>query len=136
MPPLTTEYINFNDHISMAHTDEMHQFVYYKDLSKKGCIKNVFLKTRYLDRKYPYKINKKKAFYQYIIKNHFNLIETGIRIPKKYIFFERNKLRTFNKLSHRLLSKIDTVYGNQLLKYKYWDKVFFLNRLNNKNLDF
>jgi len=65
------------------------------------------------------KINKTTKYYQYIIKNYFNLIETGIKIPKKFFFFERSKIRNFNKLAHRLLNKIDTIYGNQLLKYKY-----------------
>jgi hypothetical protein len=134
MPPLLDKQLN--DYISMSHTDEMHQYIYYRDLSKKGCLKNVFFKMRYINKKYPYKINKKNKYYQYLIKNYFNVIETGIKIPKKFFFFNRSKLRNFNKLAHRLLSKIDTVYGNQLLKYKYWEKVFFLNRLNKRNLDF
>jgi hypothetical protein len=135
-PPINLIDRQFNDYISMSHTDEMHQYVYYKDLSKKGCLKNVFFKTRYINRKYPYLINKKKNYCQYLIKNYFNLTSTGVKILKKFYFFERSKLRNFNKLSHRLLNKIDTVYSNQLLKYKYWDKVFFLNRLNKKALDF
>jgi hypothetical protein len=135
MPPLIER--QSNDYISMSHTDEMQQYIYYRDLSKKGCLKNFFFKIRYINKKYPYIINKKSNYYQYAIKNYFNLIETGVKISKKFFFFERSKLRNLNKLSHRLLSKIDTVYGNQLLKYKYWERVFFLNRLNKKkNLDF
>jgi hypothetical protein len=136
MPPIDLLDRQFNDYISMSHTDEMHQYVYYKDLSKKGCLKNVLFKTRYINKKYPYRINKRKNYYQYLIKNYFNLTNTGIKILKKYYFFERSKLRNFNKLSHRLLNKIDTVYSNQLLKYKYWDRIFYLNRLNKKALDF
>jgi hypothetical protein len=102
----------------MSHTDEMQQYAYYKDLAKKGCLKNIYFKTKYIYKKYPYKINKNK-FYQYVIKNYFNLIETGIKIPKKFFFFERSKLRNFNKLSHRFLNKVDVIYGNQLKKYKY-----------------
>jgi len=135
LPPLTTVDKQFNDFISMSHTDEMQQYAYYKDLAKKGCLKNIYFKTRYIYKKYPYRINKNK-FYQYVIKNYFHLIDTGIKIPKKFFFFERSKLRNFNKLSHKLLNKVDIIYGNQLKKYKYWDKVFFLRRLNNKNLDF
>jgi hypothetical protein len=119
MPPINYPDRQFNDFISMSHTDEMHQYIYYKDLSKKGCLKNVFFKLRYINKKYPYYINKKKSYYQYLIKNYFNLINTGVKISKKYFFFERSKLRNFNKLAHRLLNKIDTIYGNQLLKYKY-----------------
>jgi hypothetical protein len=126
----------FQDHISMGLTDEMSQFIYYKDLSKKGCIKNILFKVRYIYRKYPYKVNKKHNYYLYIIKNYFNVIDTGIKISKKFFFFERSKLRNFNKLGHRLLNKIDTVYCNQLLKYKYWDRIFYLKRLNKRNLDF
>jgi hypothetical protein len=103
----------------MSHTDEMHQYVYYRDLSKKGCLKNVFFKMRFINKKYPYRINKKKAYQQYLIKNYFNLTNTSIKISKKFYFFERAKLRNFNKLAHRFLTKIDTVYSNQLLKYKY-----------------
>jgi hypothetical protein len=117
MPPLLDR--QSNDYISMSHTDEMQQYIYYRDLSKKGCLKNFFLKIRYMNRKYPYIINKKNKYYQYSIKNYFNLIETGIKIPKKFFFLERSKLRNSNKLAHRLLSKIDTIYGNQLLKHKY-----------------
>jgi hypothetical protein len=73
----------------------------------------------YINKKYPYNINKKPLYCQYLIKNYFNLLDTGIKIPKKFYFFERSKLRNFNKLAHRLLNKIDTVYSNQLLKYKY-----------------
>jgi hypothetical protein len=119
MPPINLVDRQLNDYISMSHTDEMYQYVYYKDLSKKGCLKNVFFKIRYINKKYPYRINKKKNYYQYLIKNYFNLTNTGIKILKKFYFFERSKLRNFNKLSHRLLTKIDTVYSNQLLKYKY-----------------
>ncbi len=60
----------------------------------------------------------------------------GLKYRKKFLFFEKSKLRNINKLGHRLLNKIDTVYSNQLLKYKYWDKIFYLKRLNKKNLDF
>jgi hypothetical protein len=125
-----------HDYVSMGLTDEMHQYVHYRDLSKKSCIRNVVFKTKYIYRKYPYKINNNNLYYKFIIQNYFNIIDTGIKISKKFIFFDKNKLRNFNKLSHRLLNKIDTVYSNQLLKYKYWDKVFFFNRLNKKNLDF
>ena len=135
IPPITTIDRFLNDYISMSHTDEMQQYIHYKDLSKKGCLKNSFFKIRYIYKKYPYRLNKKR-YYQYVIKNYFNLIDTGIKISKKYYFFERSKLRSFNKLSHRLLNKIDTIYSNQLLKYKYWDKVFFFKRLNDKKYDF
>jgi hypothetical protein len=74
---------------------------------------------RYINKKYPYRINKKKIYYQYLIKHYFNLTNTSIKILKKFNFFERAKLRNFHKLTHRLLNKIDTIYGNQLLKYKY-----------------
>jgi len=117
MPPLLER--QSNDFISMSHTDEMHQYIYYRDLSKKGCLKSVFFKVRYINKKYPYRINKKNIYCQYTIKNYFNLLETGIKIPKKFYFFERSKIRNFNKLANRLLNKIDTIYGNQLLKYKY-----------------
>jgi hypothetical protein len=110
---------HLNDHVSMSLTDEMQQYAYYTDLSKKNCLKNISLKTRYIYKKYPYRINKKKIYYQYVIKNYFNLIDTGIKISKKFYFFDRTRLRNSNKLSFRLLNKIDTVYGNQLLKYKY-----------------
>jgi hypothetical protein len=133
--PLNTERFD-QDYISMGLTDEMSQFIYYKDLSKKGCIKNIIFKVRYIYSKYPYKVNKKNRYHSYVIKNYFNVIDTGIKISKKFFFFERSKLRNFNKLGHRLLNKIDTVYCNQLLKYKYWDRVFYLKRLNKKNLDF
>src|ERR1700761_4057954 len=137
IPPIVIEETQLNDFISMSHTDEMQQLLYYKKLSKKGCLKNVYLKTRYIYKKYPYRINKNRnKFYQIVIKDYSNLIGTSIKIFKKFYFFDRSKLRHYNKLSHRLLSKIDTVYGNQLLKYKYWDKVFFLKRLNDKKLDF
>ena len=136
VPPNTFTDKSINDYVSMSHTDEMNQYVYYRDLSKKSCLKNVIFKIRYIYKKYPYRINKKKMYYQYIIKNYFNLTHTSIKILKKFYFFDRNKLRNFNKLSHRLLNKIDTVYSNQLLKYKYWERVFFLKRLNEKNLDF
>jgi hypothetical protein len=118
VPPLITEESNLNDYISMSHTDEMHQYVVYRTLAKKGCLRNVFFKTRYIYKKYPYRINKNK-FYQTAIKDYFNLMGTSIKIFKKFYFFDRSKLRHYNKLAHRLLSKIDTVYGNQLLKYKY-----------------
>jgi len=118
MPPFTTIDTQLNDFISMSHTDEMNQYVFYKDLSKKGCLRNIYFKTLYIYKKYPYKINNKK-YYQYAIKNYFNLIDTGIKISKKFYFFDRNKLRNFNNLSHRLLTKIDNIYGNQLRKYKY-----------------
>jgi hypothetical protein len=133
-PLLLNRY--YQDHVSMGLTDEMSQFIYYKDLSKKGCIKNIIFKISYIYKKYPYKINKKNKYYVYAIKNYFNIIDSGIKIPKKFFFFERSKLRNFNKLGHRLLNKIDSVYCNQLLKYKYWDKVFYLKRLNKRNLDF
>jgi hypothetical protein len=137
IPPIVIDGTQLNDFISMSHTDEMQQLLYYKKLSKKGCLKNVYLKTRYIYKKYPYRINKNKnKFYQINLKNYFNLIDTGIKVLKKFYFFDRSKLRYYNRLAHRLLNKIDTVYGNQLLKYKYWDKVFFLKRLNEKNLDF
>jgi hypothetical protein len=119
MPPSMLIDKQLNDYVSMSHTDEMHQYIFYKDLSKKGCLKNIFFKTRYIYKKYPYRINNKKIYYQYVTKNYFNLIDTGIKILKKFHFFNRSKLRNYNKLSYRLLNKIDTVYGNQLLKYKY-----------------
>ena len=134
-PPLTLLEDNYKDHISMSLTDEMQQFIYYKNISKKGCIKNVFLKANYIYKKYPFKINEKR-YYQYAINNYFNLLDTGIKISKKFFFFERGKLRYYNKLAHRFLNKIDTIYSNSLLKHKYWNKVFFLRRLNQKNLDF
>src|ERR1051325_8557525 len=84
-------YRRLNDHISMSHTDEMYQYVYYKDLARKGCLKNIFFKMRYLYRKYPYRINKKKLYYQYIIKNYFNITDTSIKILKKFLFFEKGK---------------------------------------------
>jgi hypothetical protein len=119
LPPIGAIDRYYKDHIMMGNTDEMHQLIYYSDLAKKSCLKNVFFKTKYIYKKYPYSLNKKNKFYQYIIKNYLNQLETGIKISKKFFFFERSKLRNFNKLSNRLLNKIDTVYGNQLLKYKY-----------------
>jgi len=80
IPPINLLDRQLNDYISMSHTDEMHQYIYYKDLSKKGCLKNVFFKLRYISKKYPYRINKKKNYYQYLIKNYFNLISTGTKI--------------------------------------------------------
>jgi len=71
----------------MGLTDEMSQFIYYKDLSKKGCIKNIIFKVRYIYKKYPYKVNKKNKYYRYVIKNYFNVIDTGIKISKKFFFF-------------------------------------------------
>jgi len=119
MPPSLLGERNLNDYVSMGNTADMHPFFFYRDISKKGCLKNIFFKARYIYKKYPYKLNKKKLYYQYVIKNYFNLIETGIKITKKFYFFDRSKLRNFNKLSYRFLNKIDIVYGNQLLKYKY-----------------
>ncbi len=87
MPPLRESERHFNDHISMGLTDEMHQIVYYRDLSKKGCLKNVLFKMRYIYKKYPYTINKKGKYYQYVIKNYFNLIDTGVKISKKIFIF-------------------------------------------------
>jgi hypothetical protein len=107
-----------NDFISMGLIDEMPQFQYYRDISKRSCLRNIFFKTYYVEKKYPYNINK-KGHAHYIIKKYFNTIDTGIKISKKFYFFDRNKLRNFNKLSHRFLVKLETVYGNQLLKYKY-----------------
>jgi hypothetical protein len=119
LPPISTIDRYYKDHIMMGNADEMHQLIYYSDLAKKSCIKNIIFKVKYIYKKYPYNINKKTKYYQYAIKNYFNIIETGGKIYKKFFFFERSKLRNFNKFSHRLLNKIDTVYGNQLLKYKY-----------------
>lgn len=117
-PPLNILENNYNDYISMSLTDEMQQFLYYKNISKKGCLRNVFFKMNYIYKKYPYKINKKK-YYQYAVKHYFNLLDTGVKISKKFYFFERSKLRHYNKLAHRFLTKIDTIYSNSLLKYKY-----------------
>jgi hypothetical protein len=103
----------------MSNTDEMHQLIHYNDLARKNCSKNIFYKAKYLYKKYPYNINKKNKYYQYAIKNFFNNIDTGIKISKKFFFFERSKLRNLNKFNNRLLNKIDNIYGNQLLKYKY-----------------
>jgi len=136
LPPISSIDFHSKDYVSMGNTDEMHQLIYYSDLARKNCSKNIFYKAKYLYKKYPYNINKKNKYYQYAIKNFLNNIDTGIKISKKFYFFERSKLRNLNKFNNRLLNKIDNVYGNQLLKYKYWEKVFYLKRLNKKHLDF
>jgi hypothetical protein len=136
LPPISTIDRYYKDHVMMGNTDEMHQLIYYSDLAKKSCLKNVSFKMNYIYKKYPYNMNNKNKYYQYVVKNYFSSLDTGIKISKKFFFLERSKLRNFNKLYNRLLNKIDTVYGNQLLKYKYWEKVFYLKRLNKKHLDF
>jgi hypothetical protein len=119
LPPISSIDFHSKDYVSMGNTDEMHQLIYYSDLARKNCQKNIFYKAKYLYKKYPYNLNKKNKYYQYVIKNFLNNIDTGIKISKKFLFFERSKLRNLNKFNNRLLNKIDNVYGNQLLKYKY-----------------
>jgi hypothetical protein len=102
----------------MGLIDEMPQLQYYKDIAKRSCLRNIFFKTYYTENKYPYNINKKHHSHHAII-SYFNRIDTGIKIAKKFYFFDINKIRSFNRLSHRFLVKLETVYSNQLLKYKY-----------------
>jgi hypothetical protein len=113
----------------------MPQLQYYKDIAKRSCLRNIFFKTYYTEKKYPYNINK-KYHSQNTLRNYFNTIDTGVKISKKFYFFDINRVRNFNRLSHRFLVKLETVYGNHLLKYKYWDRAFYFNRLNKRNIDF
>ena len=52
LPSVITEDDQFYDYITMSHYSEMSQLSYYKELAKRGCLKNIFLKVNYIYKKF------------------------------------------------------------------------------------